>query len=86
MRWLGHLSSEYMRLLYEINKVGSVPCEENPDLWYPEDIADPMLRHQAASVAKGFCYDCPVKKQCFQYALRTNQRHGIWGGTSPEER
>ena len=38
------------------------------------------------SVAKGFCYDCPVKKQCFQYALRTNQRHGIWGGTSPEER
>ena len=86
MRWLGHLSSEYMKLLYSIQEAGGAPCEKTPELWFPEDVEDPMVRHQMSVVAKGICHECPVKKQCFEYALRTNQRHGIWGGTSPEER
>jgi len=32
------------------------------------------------------CSGCPVKITCFEYALETDQRHGIWGGTSPNER
>lgn len=86
MRWLGLYTSAYMKLLSSIRAAGSVPCEKHPELWFPEDIADPQVRHQATIVAKGMCYDCPVKKQCFEYALETDQRYGIWGGTSPEER
>jgi WhiB family transcriptional regulator, redox-sensing transcriptional regulator len=29
---------------------------------------------------------CPVIDDCLEYALETNQRSGIWGGTSERER
>ena len=36
--------------------------------------------------AKQVCGECPVKVDCLDYALETNQDAGIWGGTSEEER
>lgn len=36
--------------------------------------------------AKTVCAVCPVIEDCLQYALETNQRSGIWGGTSERER
>ena len=44
MKHLGLFTSEYMKLLSSIRAAGGVPCEENPDLWFPEDIADPTVR------------------------------------------
>lgn len=35
--------------------------------------------------AKGFCHRCPVKADCLDYALVTEQ-YGIWGGMSEKER
>ena len=79
-------TSAYMNLLYAIQQAGGVPCEKNPSLWFPEDFDDPQVRHQITVVAKGICYECPIRQKCFEYALETDQRHGIWGGTSPDER
>ena len=36
--------------------------------------------------AKAVCGVCPVIEDCLHYALETNQRSGIWGGTSETER
>lgn len=36
--------------------------------------------------AKGICSVCPVATDCLEYALETNQRSGVWGGTSEKER
>ncbi len=36
--------------------------------------------------AKRVCADCPVSLQCLEYALRTNQEYGVWGGRDEEER
>ena len=36
--------------------------------------------------AKLVCGECPVQRDCLDYALETNQDSGIWGGTSEEER
>jgi WhiB family redox-sensing transcriptional regulator len=36
--------------------------------------------------AKAVCARCPVAAQCLDYALATGQQHGVWGGTSEEER
>lgn len=36
--------------------------------------------------AKAVCAVCPVIEDCLEYALETNQRAGIWGGTSEQER
>ena len=32
------------------------------------------------------CARCEVRGECLAFALATRQLHGIWGGTSPEER
>lgn len=48
-------------------------------LFFPERGVD-------ASEAKKVCATCPVKDECLDYALRTCQKIGIWGGTSEFER
>ena len=32
------------------------------------------------------CARCEVGSDCLAFALATRQAHGVWGGTSPEER
>lgn len=32
------------------------------------------------------CEGCPVQHECLLYALETNQRWGVWGGTTEEDR
>ena len=36
--------------------------------------------------AKAICAGCQVTQRCLAFALETHQVHGVWGGTSPEER
>lgn len=33
-----------------------------------------------AEAAIEICMGCEVREQCQQYAIETDQRHGIWGG------
>jgi hypothetical protein len=40
----------------------------------------------SADMARKICRMCDVKKQCLQYAVDNNERHGIWGGTIERER
>lgn len=36
--------------------------------------------------AKAVCASCPVRVPCLEFALRTNEQDGIWGGLTPDER
>ena len=36
--------------------------------------------------AKILCAVCPVREPCLEYALRTRDPHGIWGGLNELER
>lgn len=36
--------------------------------------------------AKAVCSLCPVREQCLEFALVHDERYGVWGGTTPEER
>jgi len=29
---------------------------------------------------------CAIRRRCLEYALDTGQGHGVWGGTSEDER
>ena len=51
----------------------------NPDLFFPE-------RGESVSEAKAVCRGCDVRSDCLEYALRTNEQHGLWGGLSARER
>jgi WhiB family redox-sensing transcriptional regulator len=56
----------------------------DPDLFFP--IAVGELAAGESVSALHVCARCPVRQQCLDFAMRTNEAHGIWGGTTPEER
>jgi WhiB family redox-sensing transcriptional regulator len=51
----------------------------DPKVFFPSRGDDPRP-------AKKMCMSCPVRAQCLDYALRTNQAYGIWGATSERQR
>ncbi len=55
-----------------------------PDLFFPLGSTGEAVDQIAA--AKEVCQGCPVRRECLQFALETNQGTGIWGGTDEEER
>lgn len=54
-------------------------AQADPEAFFPEN-------GWSAGVAKRVCRSCPVRADCLEHALRTDERHGIWGGLSPGER
>ena len=47
-----------------------------PDLFYPD-----RTNHRARTLAiTRFCHHCDVAADCHDYAVRTKQRYGVWGG------
>jgi WhiB family transcriptional regulator, redox-sensing transcriptional regulator len=56
----------------------------DPDLFYP--ISSNGLARSQVAEARAVCERCAVRRQCLEFALRTGETHGIWGGTTPEER
>jgi WhiB family redox-sensing transcriptional regulator len=56
----------------------------DPELFFPISSTGPALAQ--LEQAKSICAGCQVRQQCLDFALSTLQTHGVWGGTSPEER
>jgi WhiB family redox-sensing transcriptional regulator len=46
----------------------------------------PNARHMRESVAIAICASCPVRGECLEYALRTNESLGVWGGLTEDQR
>lgn len=57
--------------------------DHDPDLWFPieqlDDTTDTLE-------AKAICRACPVRGDCLEYSLATNQADGIWGGLDEHQR
>jgi WhiB family redox-sensing transcriptional regulator len=52
---------------------------------YPTEMFFPIAGEDT-SKAREVCLGCPVSLECLDFALRSGQKHGIWGGTSERER
>lgn len=61
------------------------PANSEYDPWYVDT-------EEESDEAKAICsglYDgkpCPLLEQCLEFAMSNNERYGIWGGMTPEER
>jgi WhiB family transcriptional regulator, redox-sensing transcriptional regulator len=55
----------------------------DPDLFFP--MAGPRAGLTEIR-AKAVCARCPVREPCLDYAIETGQPHGVWGGTTVDER
>lgn len=52
----------------------------------PRVFFDTSGQDEEGGSAKRICARCPTIDKCLQYALDSNEPHGIWGGLSPKER
>jgi WhiB family redox-sensing transcriptional regulator len=87
----GHRRADGALIFLEPLRAGLTPPElpgaqcaqrdQDPELWFPAD-GD----RAAAEHAKAICRVCPVRSACLEWALAANERTGIWGGTTPNER
>ncbi|MGH3585854.1 MAG: WhiB family transcriptional regulator [Pseudonocardia sp.] len=53
------------------------PCHGRGDLF---------TNARRAPTAKALCTLCPIQTACAEYAIRTGQPTGVWGGLTPKER
>jgi hypothetical protein len=72
----------YMALKYyeEVPEFPLRICDQSdPELFFPE-------KGQTTREAVAICKKCPEQEPCRDFAIRTNQAYGVWGGTTPRER
>lgn len=84
LRQLLGIERKYLELHEAIREIGSVECEELPDVFFAYE-ASRESQKLVEEIAKGICQNCPVRIQCRDYALSTRVS-GIWGGTTEAER
>lgn len=56
----------------------------DPDLFFP--VSASASNQLQVAEAKAVCARCLVRCECLDFAIRTRQMHGIWGGMTEEER
>ncbi len=62
-------------------------CQDHPaELFFPEEEKRKRVRRQREEQAKRICGECPVLALCREHALRTPEKHGVWGAMTTRER
>jgi hypothetical protein len=56
------------------------------NLFYGKGNENKNERNERKKQAKAICNPCPVKAQCLELAIRTDEPAGIWGGKTRAER
>jgi WhiB family transcriptional regulator, redox-sensing transcriptional regulator len=54
------------------------------NLFFPVGLTGSAI--EQTNLVKSVCNDCPVQNQCLEFALRTLQDYGVWGGRTEDER
>lgn len=54
-------------------------AQTDPEAFFPE-------KGGSTREAKKVCEQCEVRSECLDYALKNDERFGIWGGLSERER
>lgn len=65
-------------------RAASACLNADPDLFFPIAVGTAVSKQ--VSRALRICEGCLVKQQCLDFAVRSGEKDGIWGGTTPEER
>ena len=58
--------------------------DQEPELFFPIGVSGAALLQ--LQEAKAVCAGCPVRCLCLEWAVLAGIDHGVWGGTSEEER
>jgi WhiB family redox-sensing transcriptional regulator len=70
------IPSEDSALSWQAN---ALCAQTDPEAFFPE-------KGGSTREAKRVCKNCEVRRQCLEYALKNDERYGIWGGYSERDR
>ncbi len=59
---------------------------EDAVLFFPPNNEPREEKAAREARAKAICRRCPVQVECLEYALRTREPYGVWGGLNEVER
>lgn len=65
--------------------VDAVCAQVDPELWFPPKSGTSQPAKRICNGFKG-SPACPVRDECLTFALRHDERFGVWGGMSERER
>jgi WhiB family transcriptional regulator, redox-sensing transcriptional regulator len=65
-------------------RAASACLNADPDMFFP--VAVGTAASKQVSLALRICEGCAVRQHCLDFAMRSGEKDGIWGGTTPEER
>ena len=66
---------------------GQAACRgSDPGLFFGPDIEDLAARQARETKAKRICSTCVVQRDCYAYASVRDERYGVWGGVTEDER
>ena len=60
-------------------RLDALCAETDPEAFFPD-------KGGSTREAKRVCAGCPVRAECLEFALASDERFGIWGGLSERER
>lgn len=94
-RWPSHWGAEQDSVRLPKLSVAALPDEEDwrhkaacqgeeTDAFFP--LGSSLEALMETRWAKAVCARCPVRSECLEFALATDQRYGVWGGLSEDER
>lgn len=68
------MGADWLRLTNREEWVKDAICPQTSvDAFFPES-------GECSDLASLVCAECPVRRECLQYALDNDEPHGIWGG------
>lgn len=53
----------------------------DPEVFFPHSTEERRLEQ-----ARNYCRRCPIVRDCLAWALTNAEEHGVWAGTTPEQR
>ena len=71
--------------VWEWQEVGA--CRQaDPTLFFHPQNERGLARVRRDQAAKAVCAACPVRIECADYAIRSREPYGVWGGLTEEDR
>lgn len=78
---------------FEADPFATLAYRLQPPVWHAQAACLGVGNHlfflelgEPSDQATAVCRSCPVRKPCLEYALDSNIKFGVWGGTSERQR
>lgn len=74
-----------MRMQLNPDLARCATTKADPDIFFMDDKDEPNYNATKTRIALTICGQCPIQKQCLEFAIK-EEMEGVWGGTTTKER